>query len=178
MTDNKYQNGKIYKIVSDQTDKIYVGSTVQKRLSTRLATHKNQYRKWKEGKFKKIRSFDILQHDDHKIVLIEKYPCKSKEELYAREEYWRQKLLKQCVNKNSACSGVGVPYRGNEKNYMKKYQTMNRDKLNAYYKERYNKKKDSINERRREKYVCECGKTVSVGTKSYHVKTLFHKANI
>ena len=35
-----YKNGKIYKIISDKTDKFYVGSTAQLYLSTRMATHK------------------------------------------------------------------------------------------------------------------------------------------
>ena len=47
-TINKYNNGKIYKIVSDSTDKIYVGSTTQP-LSKRHYEHKKNFQfkiKW------------------------------------------------------------------------------------------------------------------------------------
>ena len=37
---NMYSRGKIYKIVSDCTDKIYIGSTCEKYLSNRLAGHR------------------------------------------------------------------------------------------------------------------------------------------
>ena len=42
--------GKIYKIVSNQTDDIYIGSTCQKLLSTRLGKHRDDYKRWVEGK--------------------------------------------------------------------------------------------------------------------------------
>ena len=34
-----YNNGKIYKIISSYTDKIYVGSTTEKRLCDRFSGH-------------------------------------------------------------------------------------------------------------------------------------------
>ena len=55
-----YQNGKIYKIVSNQTDKIYIGSTACPRLCTRLAQHKSNYNQWKRGKYCKMTSFEII----------------------------------------------------------------------------------------------------------------------
>ena len=39
-TKNMYANGKIYKIVNDVNDEIYVGSTV-KQLSNRMAQHRS-----------------------------------------------------------------------------------------------------------------------------------------
>ena len=40
---NKYQNGKIYKITSKQTDDVYIGSTIQE-LNKRLIHHKAKYK--------------------------------------------------------------------------------------------------------------------------------------
>ena len=34
-TNNKYNNSKIYKIISPNTDKIYIGSSIQKYISNR-----------------------------------------------------------------------------------------------------------------------------------------------
>ena len=45
-----YSLGKIYKLVSNQTDDIYIGSTCQKLLSTRLCGHIQDYKRWVEGK--------------------------------------------------------------------------------------------------------------------------------
>ena len=41
---NKYQNAKIYKIVCNITNKIYIGSTCEPKLSRRLAGHRSQFK--------------------------------------------------------------------------------------------------------------------------------------
>jgi hypothetical protein len=41
-----YQEGKIYKIISPLTDKIYVGSTTKKYLSERLCRHLCDYKRY------------------------------------------------------------------------------------------------------------------------------------
>ena len=45
-----YKYGKIYKITSEHTNKIYVGSTCKKLLSQRLTFHRKNYKKWKKEK--------------------------------------------------------------------------------------------------------------------------------
>jgi hypothetical protein len=42
MADNKYSNGKIYKIVDNTSDKVYIGSTC-KSLKQRLTAHEEYY---------------------------------------------------------------------------------------------------------------------------------------
>ena len=44
-----YQQSKIYKIVSPNTDKIYIGSTTKQYLSSRMAHHICLYKKWLNG---------------------------------------------------------------------------------------------------------------------------------
>jgi hypothetical protein len=83
-----YQKGKIYKIISSNTDNIYIGSTTKQYLSTRLAHHVCVYKKWLNQEHHKLNSFDILQFGDYKIILIENFPCNSKEELEAREYHY------------------------------------------------------------------------------------------
>ena len=41
---NKYNNGKIYKIIDNTNDNIYIGSTTEPILSRRMAQHKSQYK--------------------------------------------------------------------------------------------------------------------------------------
>jgi hypothetical protein len=49
MENNKYHNSKIYKLISNHTDKIYIGSTFQKYLSVRKAGHKAHYELFKKN---------------------------------------------------------------------------------------------------------------------------------
>ena len=93
-----YQNGKIYKIVSAQTDKIYIGSSCEKYLSNRLGGHKTQYKHYQAGKSNYISSIEIVKFDDANIVLLESYPCKDKNELHARERYYIEQNKDILVN--------------------------------------------------------------------------------
>ena len=61
-----YQNGKIYKIINESNDIVYIGSTTQP-LSHRYTKHKHKA-------------------PNHKIILIENYACNSKEELCMKEQ--------------------------------------------------------------------------------------------
>ena len=67
--DKRYKDGKIYKIVSDKTDMIYIGSTIQ-TLNNRFNHHKVH----KNTNFKLIFEID----PNPKIVLLEEYSCKNK----------------------------------------------------------------------------------------------------
>ena len=98
---------KIYKIIDNTNDNIYVGSTRQKLLSTRLAIHK--YRK-------NCRAYEIIKNCDYKIQLIEETEDKS------RERYWIE-TTENCINKN-------IPCRTKEeiKEYQRKYQKIYREK--------------------------------------------------
>ena len=64
-----YQKGKIYKIVNESNDKIFVGSTTTE-LRNRLHEDKKKLDKDVTG---------------YTIILIENFLCKSKAELFARE---------------------------------------------------------------------------------------------
>ena len=87
---NKYQNGKIYKITSKQTDDVYIGSTIQS-LNDRFACHKFEFKTSNNS------ANHILKYDDVIITLIELYPVNSKLELHQRERYHIEK--NDCVNK-------------------------------------------------------------------------------
>lgn len=96
-----YQNAKIYKIMSNQTDKIYIGSSVQK-LCVRMASHRaNQTSELEE----------ILKFNDAKICLIENYPCENKEELTKRQQMYVKKFSNICINDTSH-----IPHEMNDNN--------------------------------------------------------------
>lgn len=97
MKSSQYINGKVYKITSDQTNRIYIGSTI-KSLSKRMWEHKA------DSKYSNISSGEVLQYNDAKIVLIELFPCKSKDELRTREQFWIEQNKAIVVNKIPARS--------------------------------------------------------------------------
>lgn len=84
---SKYKNGKIYRIVSDSANLEWFGSTVQP-LNVRMASHRRYLKKFQDGKGEKMPYCDILMQADAKIILVENFPCETKEELSKREQYW------------------------------------------------------------------------------------------
>lgn len=88
-----YKNSKIYKIINDNTDKIYIGSTTTKYLCERFRSHTQSYKKNKCSSVKEL--FDI---GECKIILIENYECNNINELHSRERFWIEKYKNICVN--------------------------------------------------------------------------------
>lgn len=129
---NKYSNSKIYKIWSpSRDDLVYYGSTYQS-LSQRMAIHRNDYRKFKRGKFSKVSSFKIFEEcDDSRIELVENYPCSNKEELNSREGYYIRN--NNCVNKVVPCRTQKEYYLDNKDKIL--------DQVNQYYQEHKEQKK-------------------------------------
>jgi len=136
-----YEQGKIYKLISNHTTNIYIGSTCNEYLSNRKSSHCFKYRQWIMNKNKQhyVTSFDIIKYGDCQIILIENFPCNSKEELEARERYWIEKL--NCVNKY-------IPTR-TQKEYWEDNKVLKKE-INA----RYRKKNVDFLKR---KVQCECG---------------------
>jgi len=192
---NKYENSKIYKIVNPNTDKIYIGATYQKYISYRFSGHKKDYKNFKSGKDKKHTNstliFDASDNIyDTKIILIEKFPCNSKEELQKRE-FEIITNTKNCVN---SCNGKWVYDEKYQKEYQKEYnknyikvnkekitqQTknyyqINKEKIKQNVKE-YNKINNQIiSEKRKIKITCECGSTLRKSDLSQHCKSKKHQ---
>ena len=120
---NKYLNGKIYAIISESAGITYYGSTIQ-RLSQRSGEHRRDYRNHLLHNYYKCASFDVLKHEDAKIILIEEFPCETKLELLKREGYWI---------KNNPCNNIYVAGR-NTKEYRKteEYRTFRREYMRDY----------------------------------------------
>ena len=117
-----YNKSKIYKIVNDIDDDIYIGGTTKHYLSSRLNEHRMQFKKNKTRLL--YRKMDNLGITNFKIVLIESFPCNSKDELTAREQYHID-LLKPALNRNRANGRNFEKYR----EYQKKYYEDHKMKL-------------------------------------------------
>jgi len=130
-----YNNSKIYKLWSHETDLIYIGST-NNMLAKRFYTHKSDYKRWKEGKSKNRSSAcDLFELGEVMIELIEAYPCNNKDELRAREGYWIRKEV--CVNKRIEDRTQKEYKKDNEekiKEYTKDWNIQHKDYHKDYYK--------------------------------------------
>ena len=140
-----YQNGKIYKLVNDVDDEIYVGSTCR-TLSKRKGDHRSSSNICPERHVYK--HLNGVGWDNVKIVLIENYQCNNKEELFQRERYWIDQL-KPTLNK------IRPVIDDNEKREQirkdtAKYRIKHRDKIHERKQKYYETKKDVILESQRE----------------------------
>ena len=186
-----YQNGKIYRLVCNASGKQYVGSTTQP-LSKRLSYHKSDYQKWKKGRHDYYTAFEIIEDGNYDIVLIENYPCCSKEELHARERYYIENT--ECVNKNIP-TRTSKEYRQDNHEkfqaYMKKYRQDNQDHIKEqkqeYMKHYQQDNKDHIQQYQQtyyqeqiqgKKVMCECGVKVVRNALSTHRKSQKHLRNM
>jgi len=86
-----YENGKIYRIICNETGKQYIGATTIP-LSARLSQHKKLYKN-----LRTCLSREVLEGGNYGIYLIEDCPCDRKEQLLSRERYFIETT--ECVNK-------------------------------------------------------------------------------
>lgn len=149
----KYRESIIYGIVSSHSDYIYIGSTIHS-LRYRLMLHCVSYDNYQRTKNKKYscRANELLKYPEFTIVLLERYPCVSKEELWDREAYWIQ-MFDNIVNKNIPGRTAKIRYEQYRTEILKK----RRERYEAdpeYYKvqrkEWRMKNRDLIREYKRE----------------------------
>ena len=76
-----YSKSKIYKIINDIDDYVYIGSTTE-RLSSRMAKHRFDIKRHNGRIYQHMRKYGTKYFH---IVLIRNYPCTNKEELVKEE---------------------------------------------------------------------------------------------
>ena len=169
---DKYQRGKIYKLVSDQTDDIYIGSTTQ-TLPARLANHKGHYNShYNSGRSGYMTSFKLLAYTDVKIVLLETYPTISEYFLLARERHWIETLT--CINKNIPTQ-TGKEWRVKNAEHLKAYKQTNKEKFKIFDKAYRERNKEKHKEQRKKnlsiRVQCDiCNADLSKGSLLSHKK--------
>ena len=136
-----YSLSKIYKLVSNKTSDIYIGSCLM-RLSTRLSNHK---KKTNDCSSKKLFVDDAIIT----IVLIENFACNTKNELKARELF--HITANNCINVNKpfVCE---IPY-GDGKAWQKEYYQANAEQIITKHKEYNQANADQISTRKKEYYL-------------------------
>jgi len=175
--DNRYNKGKIYKIVSNYTDDIYIGSTIQ-TLSKRMGGHRSRLKKYLTNKHTHTMACDICKFQDAKIYLIEEYKCESKIELEKRERYFIE-TMENVINRY-------IPTRTQKERYdkningiketLKLYADNHKAEKKAYdAKRRITHKKILSDKRKNNIATCNiCNITMKAGSVIRHEKTKKH----
>jgi len=178
----KYLNGKIYKLIDNTNNNVYIGSTCNS-LKDRLKGHRDKYNenRKKDCKAKGNSSYDIIKNNNYKIELLEYFPCKSKQKLLNKEREYIQ---------NTNCINILRPIITYQEmlDNDKQWKKNNRDKVkihgqNKYKKHRdkilesrkiyYEANKDKIKERNSEKIQCDnCFSTTRRGDLAQHKRSL------
>jgi len=137
-----YKNSKIYKIVDNTNNNIYIGSTTEKYLSRRLNKHLDNYKRFLEGKVKTSCSCKIIfENNNFYIQLIENYPCDDINQLTSREQFY--------INQNN-CININRSYVSRETSkkekclYSKKYYNDNKEEVKKVNKKYREKNKENI----------------------------------
>lgn len=173
-----YSKTKIYKIVSKQTDEIYVGSTIQ-TLSARMSKHRSDF---KNGT---VSSSCVLQYSDAKILLLENFPCNNCDEKRAKEQEWMDKIETICnkvrayTDEEETKRQKKVHYDKNKEVLLKKkkvYHQKNKEVLAEKMKVYRQENKEEISEKRKEKVPCDkCGYVLRKNDMARHKRSNYCK---
>ena len=181
---NKYNDGKIYKIVAYETDDVYIGSTTTS-LKTRYSVHKSNFKCWTNTKKRYCSSAKMFERhglDNCKIELIENCVCNNRNELEGREAHFVEEYDDSCVNSNKPCRTKAQYYVDNrdkikehQTQYSAQYYTDNKNKIAARIKQYQDNNKNKIAAYKKIKFDCDCGGKYTPGTKAKHIRTERHQ---
>jgi len=144
----RYANGKIYKLVNNTDDEIYIGSTCDSLARCRW-THKGMAKL--KGDEKVYNHLNQIGWDDVKIILIESFPCGNRTELKKRERYWFDRMIPSLNSRKPSKSDE-------ERKIMSEKRKM--------YKKIY----------RTQDYTCDlCQTTCKITVKQRHIETKKHQ---
>ena len=179
-----YSKAKIYKIVNDIDDDIYIGATCQ-ALSKRMAEHRKSMKSKRDNHIKLYKKMNEIGVEHFKILLIEETPCENVEQLRAIEGDY----IRELGTLNSQIAGrTSGDYKKEfkERYYPSKkiYRENNRDTINEKSREYYYERKDEICEKNRQRYnettsvkmTCEvCGTIHNKKNKPLHLRSKKHQ---
>lgn len=154
-----YSQGKVYRIISPNTDKVYIGSTTR-TLRARFLAHVSDR---KHPDKPQCTSSLLIQSGMATIELLEAFPCASRAQLEHREGEI-QKATANCINKNIAGKKTEEERADYHKDYYaankeeiaaktKVYQTKNAEAVSGYKKVYRDKNRAMLREKARLVYL-------------------------
>ena len=157
-------NYVVYKIeCKDKSNPhIYIGSTTN--LKSRKWMHKKRYTQpYRNGH--KLKLYETMRGnggwDNFEFSPIEELIGVTKLQAHIREQFWIDYYKPNLNSKNAYTD-------------QKKYREDNRERFNIMKMNHYEQNKHEINAKRKEKYTCECGKTIRKDLKIRHDKSNSH----
>jgi hypothetical protein len=109
---------KIYKITSNNTDNIYIGSTtksLQERLKGHISDYKQYCKFWDKmddnGNPNCCSSRKILMLKDFNIEMVDEFTYKTKEDIRLREQFYINLYNDICINETKAFSEYKYKYK-------------------------------------------------------------------
>ena len=157
---------RFYKIVSDNTEKVYVGST-RLSLQARLVWHEHDYSMYLHTNIRNITSIEILKCGNYSIQLLEEKLCGDVE-----RDQIESKYIQNTPNIVNKLKRLGEYKRLGATGYAKEYSY---EKNNTRMKQHYKENKTNILERSKEKFTCDiCGGSYDYSHKSTHMKSKKH----
>lgn len=157
-----YSLTKIYKLISNYTDKVYAGHTTYRLLSQRLSKHKAQFKRWLKNSKKYCASYELFKLGHVEIVLLESYPCDNFDEARMKEQEWIDMLGEKCLNMRHAF------ITKEELKQLKQQQ-------NQQY---WNDHKEEIKQREQQPHSCLCGGRYTHTHQARHFCSKQHQAFI
>jgi len=177
----------IYIIRHNHSNNCYIGSTTD--FQQRIKQHKRvcYYENLPSYKYK---LYQFVRENDgwDNFNITRLYECEE-EKLKIKEQHYMD-LIKPSLNSVNAFGedeekkkeGDRERSRNYRKNYrdiinekLKIYYDRNKKKYKVYRAERYEKEKDIISEKKKEKMTCECGSEFRITDKARHYRSLKHQ---
>ena len=170
-----YSKTIIYKITcnDDDVDYLYVGSTTD--FVRRKACHKSDCNNI-SGKSYNSKKYSAMRNnggwDNFRMIMIEEYPCKNRNEAEKREDEVMMNLKANMnTNRASRCrKQYTIDTKDEKKKYDKQYRIYNIKTLKEKWKANYNEKKELLNQ----KHNCSCGGVYTHQHKARHFKSNKH----
>jgi hypothetical protein len=128
-----------YKLVNNDESLIYIGSTkkpLEVRLSEHIISHYNAKFKYKP----KLSSYDIINQNYFKILLLEQFDCDSNKDRMMIEQQFINKYKN--INKNRSYSEFNQKTKDSWNTYQRQYY--NNTEYSNYKKDYYKKNKIKI----------------------------------
>ena len=179
-----YSKAKIYQIINDVSDDIYIGATCQP-LSKRMAEHRISMKSKRDKHIKLYQKMEDIGVEHFRIELIKETPCENVEQLRAIEG----KYIRELGTLNSQVAGrtsaqYNQEFKERYKPTKQKYKDNNRDNINEKGRDYYNERKEEICNKNKKRYdeitsvkvTCEvCGTVHNKKNKPLHLRSKKHQ---
>ena len=167
--DNRSKNSKTYKLVDQNNQYYYIGSTACATLSKRFSWHKQDAKKKHMQNSKKYLYFNSIGWEIVKLILIDEFNFDKKIQLLKEED----KLIQQYINDPKCLNAMrsiipDIEKKEYNKEHHIKYWNANVEKIRCKDRERSKL-------RNMDKCICECGIIYAKHRKQAHEQKEHHK---